>query len=158
MAHVGRPPKPNEQKRRIGNPGNRALPAVNEVQSLTPLGGSVPLNLGPEGSKLWEEVAQAAKAWLAPSDELMLRLLCELYDRRAEYKKCLSDYGALIQRPIDGHLVANPAAQLLIQTEKQITEIAASLGLNPADRTRMGLAEVKVQNAFEELMAKRHPR
>jgi phage terminase small subunit len=46
----------------------------------------------------------------------------------------------------------------LIQTEKQITEIAASLGLTPADRTRMGLAEVKAKNAFEELMAKRNQR
>jgi P27 family predicted phage terminase small subunit len=158
MAQVGRPPKPAEQKRRLGDPGRHGLPAANEVAALQPLRDDVPPDLGPAGAELWEAVSSAAAPWLAPSDKFTLHLLCELYDRRAEYKRCLTDYGTLIVRPGDGHLVANPAAQLLIQTEKQITEIAASLGLTPADRTRMGLAEVKAKNAFEELMAKRNQR
>lgn len=158
MAQVGRPPKPTEQKRRLGDPGRHGLPAVSQTAALEPLSDAVPPNLGPDGAELWTAVKSAAAPWLAPSDSLTLLLLCELYDRRAEYKRCLTDYGSLIVRPGDGHLVANPAAQLLIQTEKQITEIAASLGLTPADRTRMGLAEVKAKNAFEDLLSKRQNR
>lgn len=157
MANVGRPPKPTEQKRLLGNPGQRPLPDANEVAAIEPLNDDVPPELGPAGAELWEGVTQAAKRWLAPSDSLILLMLCELYDRRASFVKALDEHGALILRP-DGHLVANPAAQMLIQTEKQITEIAASLGLTPADRTRMGLAEVKAKNAVEELLAKRAQR
>jgi P27 family predicted phage terminase small subunit len=154
MANVGRPPKPNEQKRRLGNPGQRALPDADSVTALEPLSDDIPPSLGPDGAELWEAVTKAGAAWLAPTDSLVLLMLCELYDRRAEYKKCLTDYGPLILRPGDGHLVANPAAQLLIQTEKQITEIASSLGLTPTDRTRIGLGEVKAKNAFEEMLSK----
>jgi P27 family predicted phage terminase small subunit len=85
-------------------------------------------------------------------------MLCELYDRREEYKKCLTDYGALITRPNDGHLVANPAAQLLIQTEKQITEVAASLGLTPTDRSRLQVAEVQQVATLANLLPKRPER
>jgi P27 family predicted phage terminase small subunit len=99
-------------------------------------------------------VTKSARAWLAPSDGLTLLLLCEMYDRRAEYKKCLTDYGVLITRP-DGHLVANPAAQLLIQTEKQITEVAASLGLTPVDRSRLQVAEVQQVATLANLLPKR---
>lgn len=155
MAQVGRPPKPAEQKRRLGNPGRHELPAPEDVAPLEPLRSDVPPDLGPAGTELWEAVTSAATPWLAPSDSLVLLMLCELYDRRAEYKQTLIDYGPLIQRPIDGHLVANPVATLLIQTEKQIVDIASSLGLTPADRTRLGLAEVKAKNAFEELLSKR---
>jgi P27 family predicted phage terminase small subunit len=65
--------------------------------------------------------------------------------------------GPLIMRP-DGHMVANPVMQMLATTEKQIVDLASSLGLTPADRTRMGLAEVKAQNAFEEMLSKRQQR
>lgn len=154
MPNVGRPPKPTEQKRRLGNPGQRPLPDEAETAALEPLDASIPPTLGTEGAELWEAVTKAGAAWLAPTDNLVLLMLCELYDRRAEYKRCLTDYGPLIVRPGDGHLVANPAAQLLIQTEKQITEIASSLGLDPTARTRIGLGEVKAKNAFEEMLSK----
>jgi P27 family predicted phage terminase small subunit len=125
------------------------------VADVAPLENDIPDDLGEAGAELWVAITSAAQPWLARSDMFALHMLCELYDRRAEYKQVLVDHGTLIQRPIDGHLVANPAATLLIQTEKQITDLASSLGLTPADRTRMGLAEVKAKNAFEDLLAKR---
>ena len=153
MTQVGRPPKPNEQKRRLGDPGRHGLPAADEVAPLAPMSAAVPPSLGPAGAELWEAVHAAATPWLAPSDSLVLLMLCEQYDRRAMYLDALAQHGALITRP-DGHLVANPAAQLVIQTEKSITDIAASLGLTPADRTRMGLAEVKkIRDEFEDIFS-----
>lgn len=157
MPSVGRPPKPAEQKRRLGNPGRRALPAKDDVAALAPLADSLTPDLGPDGLSLWESVTQAARAWLAPSDSPTLLLLCELYDRRAMFVEHLRADGPLIMRP-DGHMVANPIVQMLATTEKQIVDLASSLGLTPADRTRMGLAEVKAQNAFEEMLSKRQQR
>lgn len=69
----------------------------------------------------------------------------------------LAEHGPLIERPGDGHLVANPVGAMLATTEKQMVHIAASLGLTPADRSRLGVAEVKARNAFEEMLA-RHQR
>jgi P27 family predicted phage terminase small subunit len=133
------------------------MPDSKEVAALAPLAPAVPPDLGSDGAELWSAVSQAASAWLAPSDSPTLLLLCELYDRRAMLKRHFEADGPLIMRP-DGHMVANPVAQMLATTEKQIVDIASSLGLTPADRTRMGLAEVKAQNAFEEMLAKRQNR
>jgi P27 family predicted phage terminase small subunit len=149
---------PNERARRLGNPSRKNLPDAAAVAKLQPLDMPTPDHLGPEGAGLWVAVTTAASAWLAPSDALTLIMLCELYDRRAEYKKCLTDYGALIVQPKDGSMVANPAAGLLAQTEKQITQIAASLGLTPSDRSRLGLAEVKAAATLANLLPKRPER
>lgn len=150
MAQSGRPPKPTEQKRRLGNPGRRQLP---DTAPVAPMETRTPSGLGPAGEALWEAVTAAAAPWLAPTDNFVLLLLCELYDRRALFQAALDEHGPLITRPADGHIVANPAAQLLIQTEKQISELASKLGFTPADRTRIGLGEVKAKNAFEEMMS-----
>jgi phage terminase small subunit len=47
---------------------------------------------------------------------------------------------------------------MLSTIEKEIASMAASLGLTPADRTRLGVAEVKAQNAFEQMLASRAKR
>lgn len=153
----GPPPIPNERKRMTGNPGKRALPAQKDVAALAHMDDDVPPELGEKGAALWRSITTAARAWLAPTDESALMLLCELYDRREEFKQRFAADGPLIMRP-DGHMVANPVVVMLQTTEKQIVDLASSLGLTPADRTRMGLAEVKAQNAFEEMLAKRHQR
>jgi P27 family predicted phage terminase small subunit len=76
-------------------------------------------------------------------------------DRRALMMANLAEYGLLIERPNDGHLVANPVVAMLSTLEVQMNRVAASLGLTPADRTRMGLAEVKARSAFEQMLADR---
>lgn len=152
---MGRPPKPTEQKRRLGNPGQRTLPDVATVTPLPALPADVPKHLGDAGAALWQSVTGTARAWLAPSDESTLLLLCELADRRELFARTLADYGPLMQRPTDGHWVANPAAAMLSDVEKRMVHIASLLGLTPADRTRIGLGEVKAKNAFEEMLSRR---
>lgn len=151
---MGRPPKPAEQKRRLGNPGQRPLPELATVTPLPALPDDAPPDLGAAGLALWESVTTSAKAWLAPSDHPMLSLLCELADRREMFRRTLDDFGPLMQRP-DGHWVANPAAAMLSDVEKRMVAIASALGLTPADRTRIGLGEVKAQNAFEQMLSRR---
>jgi P27 family predicted phage terminase small subunit len=149
---------PNERKRRIGNPGKRALPELAAVTPLPALSNDTPVSLGPYGAELWESITATAKAWLAPSDHPMLMLLCELADRRETFRKSLIEHGTLIERPGDGHLVANPAAAMLSDVEKRMVHIASLMGLTAADRTRIGLGEVKAKNAFEEMLSKRRER
>lgn len=152
---AGRPPKPAEQKRRLGNPGKRAMPAVATVTALAPVDNDVPAGLEDAGVALWTHVTATGKAWLALSDHPMLTLLCELADRRTELAAHIATHGWTVVRPGDGHMVANPAVAMLADVEKRMVHIASLLGMTPADRTRIGLGEVKAQNAFEQMRANR---
>lgn len=154
---AGRPPKPAEEKRRLGNPGKRSLPAVATVTALPALPADTPPDgLEAAGVALWGTVLETTRTWLAASDRPMLHMLCELADRRAMLTDSVREHGPLIVRP-DGHLVGNPSLVALATTEKQMVHIASLLGLTPADRTRIGLGEVKVQNAFEQMLSRRNP-
>lgn len=155
---MGRPPKPNEAKRRIGNPGKRALPELAAVTPLPALPNGTPTSLGPSGAELWDAITGTAAAWLAPSDHPMLMLLCEMADRRADFLAHLDEHGPVVTRPGDGHMVANPVVAMIADTEKRMAHLASLLGLTPADRTRIGLGEVKAKNAFEEMLSKRATR
>ena len=153
---AGRPPKPNEQKRRLGNPGKRALPALASVTPLRAAVEPAPEHLGPEGRALWETVSRAA-VWLAPSDLPTLTLLCELADRRADFVQRLDASGPVLINP-SGRMVANPLVGMLSTLEKRMSEIMSSLGLTPTDRSRMGVAEVRATTAFEAMLRKRAER
>ena len=152
----GPPPKPNEQKRRLGNPGQHKLPDVATVTALPALpADDVPESLSETGAALWQSVTATGRAWLAPSDHPVLMLLCELADRRVELSAHIADHGWTVTRPGDGHMVANPAVAMLADVEKRMVHIASLLGMTPADRTRMGLAEVKAANAFEQMLSRK---
>jgi phage terminase small subunit len=51
---------------------------------------------------------------------------------------------------------ANPLVGMLSTLETEIAKLFAALGLTPTDRTRMGVAEVKARNAFEEMLARKN--
>jgi phage terminase small subunit len=44
---------------------------------------------------------------------------------------------------------------MLSDVEKRMVHMASLLGMTPSDRTRIGLGEVKAQNAFEQMLANR---
>lgn len=130
----GPPPKPAEQKRRAGNPGKRPLP---KESNLTILPGSVkpmpsPLPLGKAGTALWNMAWKDAAAWMARSDTYTLALLCQGIDERealrAQVMKTGGDYDRRSLRVL----------------EKQITDWLQLCGFTPADRSRLGVAEVRV--------------
>ncbi|MEY9873629.1 P27 family predicted phage terminase small subunit [Streptacidiphilus sp. MAP12-33] len=156
MAAMGRPPKPSEQKRRLGNPGKRALPALASVAPLSAAVEPAPDHLEPDGRELWDRVSRGA-VWLAPSDLFALTLLCELADRRARYAALLSEQGPTLTNP-SGRVVANPLVAMMSAAERQMVELASLLGLTPADRSRLGVAEVRAGNALEDMLRKRAER
>lgn len=141
MPPTGRPPKPTERKRKTGNPGKRKLPDLAAVTSLPPQMGTPepPRPLGAAGEAMWERVWARGRAWMAESDADLLLLTCEQMDERQQLRlKVLRD----------GDWRERSGLRAL---DKQIQDALSMLGFTPADRARLGLAEVKARSVLEEL-------
>ena len=152
----GPPPMPNERKRRLGNPGKEKLPDLRNVIALPSVKDDAPDHLGPAGRAMWDLIVGECK-WLAESDRGSVALLCEKIDRRQDLMVRLesSDFVLYTDK---GYVYANPLVSMLSGIENEIVKLMSLLGLTPADRTRMGVAEVKTVSKLEELMAKRAAR
>jgi len=121
-----------------------------------PVVTAVPAHLGSEGAALWEHVVQGA-VWLAETDRPVLLMLCEKIDRREGFRAILAESSPVLYTD-KNYAYANPIVGMLSTIETEIAKLFGAIGLTPTDRTRMGLAEVKAKNAFEEMMAKRADR
>jgi P27 family predicted phage terminase small subunit len=84
-------------------------------------------------------------------------ILCEKIDQRADFKRRLKASDPVLYTD-KMYAYANPLVGMLSTLEKEIASMAGSLGLTPADRTRLGVAEVKAQNQFEQMMSRRTKR
>ncbi len=139
------PPKPVEQKRLVGNPGRRPLPDSESTITLYS-GSREPLApLGEAGQALWDSVFAEGQLWVSPrTDVAWLQVVCELLDRREVLKS---------------EWVADPTNRALnmslLETEKLVQSGLGLLGFTPADRSRLGVAEVKAKSKLEELMERR---
>lgn len=140
------PPKPNEVKRKLGNPGKRALPDKSNVISLPPV-ASAPephRQLFDEGLSLWNRVWGLGRTWIsADTDAELLLMTCEMLDERVRLR-------ALVWNNPD----AWRERKALRELDKSIVGNLSLLGFTPADRTRMGVAEVKAMSKLEMLRAK----
>lgn len=103
---------------------------------------------------MWTRVATHCRSWIAESDLDALRLLAEAADRRAELMARLANDGWVLYTD-KGYAYAHPAAGMLNTTEGEMRKWIALLGLTPADRSKLGVAEVKARTALEELAARR---
>lgn len=146
---MANPPKPNEIKRRTGNPGKRPLPKQSNVIALpnatTP--PEPPRPLGAEGRKLWQRVWDAGSSWISQGSDLEhVAMLCEAMDERVALRVTVLRGGDWRDR------VA------LRQLDSQITSMLGALAFNPIERTRLGVAEVQRVSAIDQLIAKRQAR
>lgn len=146
MAHAGgRPSKPAEQKRRLGNPGKRALPALSNVVTLSPMVEipEAPRPLGPAGLALWNRVWPAARHWMSPEIDLeYLLVVCEQLDERVALRIRVLREGQSYDR------------RDLRDLDRQLLTALGVLGFTPSDRAKLGLAEVKTRTKLEELREK----
>jgi hypothetical protein len=139
------PAKPIELKRKLGNPGKRAMPGEGELMTIEG-GFREPLRpLGSAGQQLWDEIYQVGGMWISPqSDTQLLQMVCELLDRREILRE---------------EFLADPTERKvnmsLLETEKLIQTSLSLLGFTPSDRSRLGLAQVKAKSKLEELMDRR---
>ena len=142
------PPRPVEMKRKLGNPGKRAMPKEGSVMEIEG-GYREPLRpLGEAGYQLWAEVFGVGELWVSPkTDTQLLQMVCELLDRREILRE---------------EFLADPTERKvnmsLLETEKLIQSSLSLLGFTPSDRSKLGLAEVKAKSKLEELMDRRASR
>lgn len=153
---AGRPPTPTERKRKLGNPGKRALPDASNVVALPPVEDTAPQQLGPAGRAVWELVADQCK-WLAESDRPTLVMLCEKFDRRQDFMARLETSDPVLYTD-KGYAYANPLVGMLSTLETELAKLLSQLGLTPTDRARLGVAEVKAQSNLEKLLQRRQER
>jgi P27 family predicted phage terminase small subunit len=91
---------------------------------------------------------------LAESDVSAVLLLAEAMDKRSELMVRLQSDGWVLYTD-KGYAYAHPAAGQLQAVTEEVRKWMSSLGLTPADRSRLGVAEVKAKSALQELAVKR---
>jgi hypothetical protein len=137
------PPKPIEKKRQLGNPGKRALPEPEVIL----WAGKVdpPEGLGKAGSALWSRVFDEGEIWISPRlDVTLLERVCKALDR-----------AVVLEALFDEDPTNRQTVMSINETDKLIYSGLGLLGFSPADRARLGLAEVKRQSKVAELQAMR---
>jgi hypothetical protein len=147
---MSNPPKPIEVKRKLGNPGQRALPDSSETILIEPI-SELPephRQLFDAGLELWNRTWSMGQLWISPKTDIELLLMtCEMLDERVRLR---------------AYVWNNPEAwrerKALRELEKNITNSLSLLGFTPTDRSRLGVAEVKAKSKLEELRAKRDQR
>lgn len=154
----GPAPMPTEQKRRLGNPGHRPLPA--KVVALAPVIVGDPTASPTTGDDLIAAILTTpASTWIARSDQLaLLALLRDGWDERAALRADIAENGRSYrsESKVSGVQYHNrPEVLQLEHLEKQITTWLSLLGLSPTDRSRLGVAEVKTRSKLEELLDRR---
>ncbi len=146
---AGRPPKPIEQKRLLGNPGGGRLPDPSNVIALPKL-NNPPEHLSESAKDNWYEIINVAP-WVANTDGKLLLELCEKMELKRDLQEKLkqSEYVLYTDK---GYAYANPLFGMLSTTTSDIVKLLSLLGLTPTDRTKMGVAEVKARSKIEELL------
>lgn len=151
----GPPPKPLELKRRLGNPGKQKLPAETSTASLAPASSvpRPPKSLGKVGRTTWKRLWTAGWIWLSPkTDYDVMTRLCEEHDARDQLRTIIAKEGRILETN-SGQPYTHPAVWQLSAVDKAITKYESLCGFTPADRTRLGLAEVKRQSRLQEFLA-----
>jgi P27 family predicted phage terminase small subunit len=158
----GRPPKPTEVKRILGNPGKRPLPEAPTVGEGLPAADRIPQApaLGQDGLALWNQVWSAGQKWLSTtSDYSMTVMLCQAHDEAEQIRRALA-VGEIRRFYVlpNGQQVTHPMVNQLKDLRTQITAWLSSLGFSPTDRARLGLTEVRQTDALDELERRRSER
>jgi len=146
---AGRPAKPTELKRLLGNPGNRPLPDINNVTHL-PMAREIPAapeNLGEAGLKLWDRAWSMAITWLSPDSDF----------EAIKNASLLADASEAARNKYMATLEANDG-RAFVAINKAYTDALTSLGFDPVSRSRLGVAEVKAATSLDKLLERRQNR
>ena len=167
---AGRPPKPLELKRRLGNPGKRPLPKQSQTVALEPARGTppVPLDLSDHARGIWQMIWESpAQAWLSPQLDAPMRVktVCQLLGDIHDLREQIRALGWLLSEPITtplGVVVGesikpNPAVKMLRDAETRLDKELTALGFDPTSRSKLGLAEIKKRSILESFNRQSEP-
>lgn len=146
---AGRPPKPTELKRLMGNPGQRPLPDLNNITHL-PMAREIPAppeNLQEHGKKLWDRAWGMAITWLSPVSDIDA-----IYNAAT-----LADASEAARNKYMATLEANDG-RAFVAINKAYTDALTSLGFDPVSRSRLGVAEVRAATSIDKLLERRQNR
>lgn len=139
---AGRPAKPTEIKRKLGNPGQRKLPNQSEIQMFEPI-AYIPEPHRPllkYGREFWDKVWGSGLSWISPNtDAELLLMTCELVDERWNLRVRVMQSNDWRER------------RALRELDDRIIRNLSLLGFTPADRSKLGVAEVKAISKMEAL-------
>jgi hypothetical protein len=146
---AGRPAKPTEIKRKLGNPGRRPLPDTTVVQyleqSLVVPDPSRPLLK--YGREFWDKVWGSGLSWIsANTDAELLLMTCELVDERWNLRVRVMQSNDWRER------------RALRELDDRIIRNLSLLGFTPAGRSKLGVAEVKAISKMEALKRRQDAR
>jgi P27 family predicted phage terminase small subunit len=162
----GRPPKPTEVKRALGNPGKRPLPQAPKAGEGLPASNGIPKaprELGKKGKELWNKVWAAGEIsnHLSPlMDTTLILMLCQAYDQVEWYESKLEPRGDTerVYLMSNGAYSPHPYVKEIHTLTAKITAWLSMLGFSPTDRTRLGIGEVKASDPLDELNKRRKAR
>ena len=137
----GRPPKPQEQKRRQGTYRPDRDPAAKGSLAVVAAVTPAPVFLDPY--EVITQVLTEGAAWLAVTDAAKLAMLRETLEERSVVRAQVMETGSPDLR------------RALRELDKQAQSLLSECGFDPTARSRLGLAEVQAQTKFEELRARR---
>lgn len=139
------PGKPAEVKKKLGS--RHYSEPVTDIELVQPEAKPEPLRrLEESGLEFWDRVWNRGSLWISHRTDIeLVQMVCEQLDERDSLRSfVLENMDAWHERAA------------LRQLEKDIASNLSSLGFTPADRTKLGLAEVKTQSKLQELMAKKN--
>ncbi len=114
---------------------------------------AAPEGLSEAGRACWGLTWAAAGAWLVPeSDGPVVERYARLTDEAAELRQAIAERGREA-RGSQGQPVTAPAVGQLRQVEQLLLKHEQVLGLGPANRARLGLAVLQVEEKAD-LVAK----
>lgn len=136
---------PIEVMRARGNPSHRPLPDIRYTQGLASaedvdMTVHTPHQLGDAGKALWLYMWNAGAVWISPqTDVAAVTILCEITDFAQIMRAKFIQTGEICY-----------SREYIAATDKQIA-LLRELGLSPASRTKLGVAEVKSKSRLEQL-------
>jgi hypothetical protein len=129
-------------KRKLGNPGGRKLPNQSEIQMFEPV-SSLPEPARPllkYGREFWDKVWLNGLQWISVNtDSELLLMTCELVDERWNLRVRVMQSNDWRER------------RALRELDDRIIRNLSLMGFTPADRSRLGVAEVKAISKMEAL-------
>ncbi len=144
-------PQPTERKRRRGNTAKEKLPSLAAVVALPSAAGTAaPEGLGAAGIELWDRSMGVGKAWIAQTDLTVLRLACELADRRTGFLEILEADGPVLFTD-KAYAYQHPILGAITTVERELLACLSLLGFTPSDRSRLGVAEVTAQSKLAQI-------
>jgi hypothetical protein len=129
-------------KRKLGNPGGRKLPNQGQIQMFEPV-STLPEPARPllkYGREFWDKVWLNGLQWISVNtDSELLLMTCELVDERWNLRVRVMQSNDWRER------------RALRELDDRIIRNLSLMGFTPADRSRLGVAEVKAISKMEAL-------